>query len=53
MFENMLDHPNIRVETGVNFFSHRRELERLARLVYAGRSTSSSTTASANLSIVH
>ena len=38
MFENMLDHPNIRVETGVDFFSHRRELERAsAKLVYAGK----------------
>ena len=54
MFENMLDHPNIRVETGVDFFSHRRELEREARNSYTlERSTSSSTTASANLSIVH
>lgn len=38
MFENMLDHPNIRVETNVDFFAERRELESLApRLVYSGK----------------
>ena len=38
LFENMLDHPNIRVETGVDFFAQRRELERSgARLVYSGK----------------
>ena len=38
MFENMLDHPNIRVETGVDFAAHRREFERgRAQLVYTGK----------------
>lgn len=38
MFENMIDHPNIRVETNVDFFAERRELESLApRLVYSGK----------------
>ncbi len=38
MFANMLDHENIRVETEVDFFDHRRELERAAsRLVYSGK----------------
>jgi UDP-galactopyranose mutase len=37
MFENMLDHENIRVETDVNFFANRHELEQQAgRLVYTG-----------------
>jgi UDP-galactopyranose mutase len=38
MFENMLDHENIRVETEVDFFAHRRELTQSgARLVYTGK----------------
>jgi UDP-galactopyranose mutase len=38
MFANMLDHENIRVETEVDFFDHRRELERAAaQLVYSGK----------------
>ncbi len=38
MFENMLDHSNIRVETGVDFAAHRREFERDgAQLVYTGK----------------
>jgi UDP-galactopyranose mutase len=38
MFENMLDHPNIEVETGVDFFANRRELEATARrVVYSGK----------------
>ena len=38
MFENMLDHPNIRVETGVDFFAERRELEAAApHVVYSGK----------------
>jgi UDP-galactopyranose mutase len=38
MFENMLDHSNIEVATGVDYFTHRRELEaHAARLVYTGR----------------
>ncbi|HEV2969635.1 MAG TPA: UDP-galactopyranose mutase [Pirellulales bacterium] len=37
MFENMLDHPNIRVETGVDFFAHAAKLRGLGRtLVYTG-----------------
>lgn len=37
MFENMLDHPLIRVETGVDFFAHRQELTAQGRLVYTGK----------------
>ena len=38
MFENILDHENIRVETGVNYFEHRREFDADAgRLVYSGQ----------------
>jgi UDP-galactopyranose mutase len=38
LFENMLDHPNIRYETGVNYFTHARELRTTApRLVYTGK----------------
>jgi UDP-galactopyranose mutase len=38
MFENMLDHPNIHVETGIDFFAHRREIERAGtQLVYTGK----------------
>jgi UDP-galactopyranose mutase len=38
MFQNMLDHENIRVETEVDFFEHRRELEQAApSLVYSGK----------------
>ena len=38
MFENMLDHENIRIETEVDFFAHRRELTQSgARLVYTGK----------------
>jgi UDP-galactopyranose mutase len=38
MFENMLDHENIRVETDVDFFEHRREFQSSgARLVYSGK----------------
>ncbi|HEX6961901.1 MAG TPA: UDP-galactopyranose mutase [Lacipirellula sp.] len=38
MFENMLDHESIEFETGVDFFEHRRELEKSAsRLVYSGK----------------
>ncbi len=34
----MLDHPNIRVETNVDFFAERQELESLRpRLVYSGK----------------
>lgn len=37
MFEAMLDHELIRVETGVDFFAERRQLERCGgRLVYTG-----------------
>jgi UDP-galactopyranose mutase len=38
MFENMLDHANIRVETKVDFFAHREELEQSAgSLIYSGK----------------
>jgi UDP-galactopyranose mutase len=38
VFENMLDHDNIRVETGVDFFANRRDLEGAgAQLVYSGK----------------
>ncbi len=38
MFENMLDHPNIRFETGVDFFAHRTQLQSQATtLVYTGK----------------
>lgn len=38
LFENMLDHPNIRYETGVNYFDHAAELKRSAeRIVYTGK----------------
>ena len=38
MFENMLDHPNIEVQTGVDFFANRAELEAAApQLVYSGK----------------
>lgn len=38
LFENMLDHPNITVETNVDFFENRQELEAMApRLVYSGK----------------
>lgn len=37
MFENMLDHPNIRVETCVDFFAHRSELTFPGQLVYSGK----------------
>jgi UDP-galactopyranose mutase len=34
----MLDHPNIRVQIGLEFFAHRRELEQTAgRVVYSGK----------------
>jgi UDP-galactopyranose mutase len=37
LFENLLDHPLIEVETQVDFFAHREELESLGqRLVYSG-----------------
>lgn len=38
MFENMVDHANIRVETNVDFFADRKELAALApKLVYSGK----------------
>ncbi len=38
MFENMLDHDNIEVELGVNYFGNRRALEGIAgRVVYTGK----------------
>ena len=38
LFENMLDHPRIRLETNVDFLENRREFERLgATLVYSGK----------------
>jgi UDP-galactopyranose mutase len=38
LFENMLDHELIRVELGVNYFDHRRELgESSATTVYTGK----------------
>ncbi len=38
MFENLLDHPGIRLETGVDFIAHRRELlARGVRLIYSGQ----------------
>lgn len=38
VFENLLDHPNIRVETGADYFTHRRELDAAgARLIYSGK----------------
>jgi UDP-galactopyranose mutase len=38
MFENMLDHPRIRRETGVDFLANRRELSAAGkRLVYTGK----------------
>lgn len=38
LFENMLDHDNIRVETNVDFLSQRAELESLGnRLIYSGK----------------
>jgi UDP-galactopyranose mutase len=38
MFENMLDHDNIQVETDVDFFAHRRELTQAAtQIVYTGK----------------
>ncbi len=37
MFENMLDHPLIRIETGVDFLAHRKTLSAAnRRLVYSG-----------------
>jgi UDP-galactopyranose mutase len=37
MFQNMLDHPKIRVETGVDFFEHAERLRGLGQtLVYTG-----------------
>lgn len=38
LFENMLDHPNICYETGVNYFDHATELKATAeRIVYTGK----------------
>ena len=38
LFENLLDHPLIEVETQVDFFAHRQELSSLGnRLVYSGK----------------
>lgn len=38
LFENLLDHPNIKVTTGVDFFSNRHELESIgSHLVYTGK----------------
>jgi UDP-galactopyranose mutase len=38
LFENMLDHVNIRVETGVDYFEHQKYLqERAERVVYTGK----------------
>jgi UDP-galactopyranose mutase len=38
MFENMLDHPLIKVDTGVDFLTHRKELLTSSRqLVYSGQ----------------
>lgn len=38
LFENMLDHENIRVETGVDYFEHQKYLqERAERVVYTGK----------------
>ncbi len=38
LFENLLDHPNIRVETGADYFAHRRELDAAGTaLVYSGK----------------
>ncbi len=38
MFKNMLDHPNIRVETNVDFFEHRHELvSQAGQVVYSGK----------------
>ncbi len=38
MFENILDHPNIKVETGVNFYDNRKELESVGhKLVFTGK----------------
>jgi UDP-galactopyranose mutase len=38
MFENMLDHPLIRVETNVDFLTNRREFEASeAKIVYSGK----------------
>jgi len=38
MFENMLDHPNIRIETDVNFFEHRHDLlSKAGQVVYSGK----------------
>lgn len=37
MFENLLDHPAIRIETGVDFFANRNELQSAGRrLVFTG-----------------
>ncbi|TWT95306.1 UDP-galactopyranose mutase [Botrimarina colliarenosi] len=38
LFENLLDHPSIEIETGVDFFAHRQELKAAgAKLVYSGK----------------
>ncbi|QDT67649.1 UDP-galactopyranose mutase [Planctomycetes bacterium MalM25] len=38
MFENLLDHDNIEVQTGVDFFENQKELEAAGeRLVYSGK----------------
>lgn len=38
LFENLLDHPHIRFEVGVDFFAHRAELRQQATvLVYTGK----------------
>lgn len=38
LFENMLDHKNIEIQTGVDFFANRKELEAAAKaVVYSGK----------------
>lgn len=38
LFENLLDHPLIRIHTGVDFFGNQRELESAGgRLIYSGK----------------
>lgn len=37
LFENVLDHPRIRIETGVDYFAHRFDISKAARqLIYTG-----------------
>ena len=38
LFENMIDHKNIKVETGINFFDNKKELEKKFKsIIYSGK----------------